>query len=109
MRVKKKQNKMFGDLMGNLEEQQAQMKTKLTEVVITEKVEGITITGNATRTIDNISIDEAIFTQGDKEMLEDLLLLCVNRFIEKAQQVEAVESQKMMESMLPPGFGDLFK
>jgi len=100
---------MFGDLMGNLEEQQAQMKTKLTEVVITEKVEGITITGNATRTIDNISIDEAIFTQGDKEMLEDLLLLCVNRFIEKAQQVEAVESQKMMESMLPPGFGDLFK
>ena len=95
--------------MGNLEEQQAQMKTKLTEVVITEKVEGITITGNATRTIDNISIDEAIFAQGDKEMLEDLLLLCVNRFIEKAQQVEAVESQKMMESMLPPGFGDLFK
>jgi len=100
---------MFGDLMGNLEEQQAQMKTKLTEVVITEKVEGITITGNATRTIDNISIDEAIFAQGDKEMLEDLLLLCVNRFIDKAQQVEAVESQKMMESMLPPGFGDLFK
>ncbi len=42
-------------------------------------------------------------------MLEDLLLLCVNRFIEKAQEVEAVESQKMMESILPPGFGDLFK
>ena len=42
-------------------------------------------------------------------MLEELLLLCVNRFIEKAIQVEAEESQKLMETMLPPGFGDLFK
>lgn len=100
---------MFEDLMGNLEEQQVQMKTKLIQVVITEKVEGITITGNATKTITNIAIDDTIIAGGDKEMLEDLLLSCVNRFIEKAQEVEAVESKKMMESMLPPGFGDLFK
>lgn len=100
---------MFGDLMGNLEEQQNQMKAKLMEVVITEKVEGITITGNATKMIDSIHIEDAVFASEDKEMLEELLLLCVNRFIEKAQGVEAEESQKMMESMLPPGFGDMFK
>lgn len=100
---------MFGDLMGNLEEQQNQMKVKLMEVIISETVQGITITGNATKTVDSISIDDTLFAEGDKEMMEELLLLCVNRFIEKAQEVEAVESQKLMETMLPPGFGDLFK
>ncbi|HMR86561.1 MAG TPA: YbaB/EbfC family nucleoid-associated protein [Saprospiraceae bacterium] len=100
---------MFGDLMGNLEEQQNQMKAKLMQVVISESVQGITVSGNATKTIDSINIDESLFAEGDKEMLEELLLLCVNRFIEKAIQVEAEESQKLMETMLPPGFGDLFK
>ena len=94
---------MFGDLMGNLEEQQNQMKAKLMQVVISESVQGITVSGNATKTIDSINIDETLFAEGDKEMLEELLLLCVNRFIEKAIQVEAEET------MLPPGFGDLFK
>jgi DNA-binding protein YbaB len=100
---------MFGDLMGNLEEQQNQMKANLMQVVISESVQGITVSGNATKTIDSINIDETLFAEGDKEMLEELLLLCVNRFIEKAIQVEAEESQKLMETMLPPGFGDLFK
>ena len=100
---------MFGDLMGNLEEQQNQMKAKLMQVVISESVQGITVSGTATKTIDSINIDETLFAEGDKEMLEELLLLCVNRFIEKAIQVEAEESQKLMETMLPPGFGDLFK
>lgn len=95
--------------MGNLEEQQNQMKAKLMQVVISESVQGITVSGNATKAIDSINIDETLFAEGDKEMLEELLLLCVNRFIEKAIQVEAEESQKMMETMLPPGFGDLFK
>jgi len=100
---------MFGDLMGNLEEQQNQMKAKLMQVVISETVQGVTISGNATKMVDNIHIDDALIAEGDKEMLEELLLLCVNKFIEKAQEVEAAESQKMMETMLPPGFGDLFK
>ncbi len=95
--------------MGNLEEQQNQMKANLMQVVISESVQGITVSGNATKTIDSINIDETLFAEGDKEMLEELLLLCVNRFIEKAIQVEAEESQKLMETMLPPGFGDLFK
>lgn len=95
--------------MGNLEEQQNQMKAKLMQVVISETVQGVTITGNATKMVDNVSIDDALIADGDKEMLEELLLLCVNKFIEKAQEVEAIESQKMMETMLPPGFGDLFK
>lgn len=95
--------------MGNLEEQQNQMKAKLLQVVFSESVQGITVSGNATKTIDSINIDETLFAEGDKEMLEELLLLCVNRFIEKAIQVEAEESQKLMETMLPPGFGDLFK
>jgi DNA-binding protein YbaB len=100
---------MFGDLMGNLEQQQSEMQSKLAQVIVEESTEGIHITGNATKAITNISIADEVYASGDKEMIEDLLISCFNKFIGKVQEIEAVESQKLMESMLPPGFGDMFK
>lgn len=100
---------MFGDLMGNLEQQQAEMHKKMATITVDVTVEGITITGNATKQISNIAIDPELLEPGNKEMLEDLILTCVNRFIEKAAKIEAAEAQKLMQDMLPPGFGDMFK
>ncbi|MBC7886000.1 MAG: YbaB/EbfC family nucleoid-associated protein [Saprospiraceae bacterium] len=100
---------MFGDLMGNLEEQQAVMQEKLKQITVEETMEGIKITGNATKQITNISIAKDLTINYDSEMLEDLLLTCFNRYIIKVQKIEAEESQKLMQSILPPGFGDMFK
>ncbi len=100
---------MFGDLMGNLEQQQAEMQKKMLQILVDVKVEGVLIVGNAGRQVTNISLDDTLLANGDKEMLEDMLLTAFNRFIEKASKIEAEETQKAMTDMLPPGFGDLFK
>jgi len=100
---------MFGDIMGNLEQKQAEMQKKMAQFTIEIEVEGVTITGNAARQVTNITISPEAWAAQDKEMLEDLLLEGMNRVIVEATKKEAEESQKMMSEMLPPGFEDMFK
>jgi len=56
----------------------------------------------------NISIDRSKLSSDDMEELEDLLLISINRVLEKAGAKEAEEAQKMINDMLPPGMGNLF-
>ena len=95
--------------MGNLETQQAEVKRKLAQIQVNESMDGVSITGNATKQITNISIDLPGLSEETKEMLEDILLSCTNRFLENAQKIENIETQKLMEALIPPGFKDLFK
>jgi nucleoid-associated protein EbfC len=98
---------MFDNLMGNLEEQQAELKIKLATIVIEEELEGVKVVGNATKEITNISIDEKLMT--DKEKLEDVMIAVVNNFFAKAVEKEGEETQNMMKDLLPPGFDEMFK
>ncbi|MCB9309200.1 MAG: YbaB/EbfC family nucleoid-associated protein [Lewinellaceae bacterium] len=100
---------MLDDLMGNFDEQQKQMQDKLMSIVVEHDENGVKIVGNAARQITDFEISDDLFNGGDKEMLQDLILVSINSFIEKQIEAEAEESKKMMESMLPPGFGQLFK
>jgi len=106
--IQKKQNTMFGDLMGNMEEKQKAMKEKLQAIQITENLEGINISGNCAREILNISIDEGYCSPDRKEELEDLLLVAFNNILDKISAEEAKESQNMISQMLPPGMEGLF-
>ena len=100
---------MFGDILGNMEERQKEMREKLAQITVeAEAGDGaVKVTANAAREITNISISKEAIDLDDIEQLEDLLLVAVNRVIEKAAVKEAEESQKMMKDMLPPGLGDL--
>lgn len=100
---------MFGDLMGNLEQQQAEMHKKMQQIPVEIKVEGITISGNAARQVTNVALSNELIQANDKEMIEDVLLSAFNRFIEQATIVEANETKNLMSDMLPPGFENLFK
>ncbi len=100
---------MFGNLMNNIEQQQTQMKSKLSGIPVEITNQGIRISGNALRKINNIEIDQNLFESNDKEMLEDLLLAGFNEFIQAASAIEAAEAQQLMSSVLPGGLGDLFK
>ena len=101
---------MFGDLMGNMEEKQAEMKAKLANITVeAEAGDGaIKISANANREILNISIDKSKIDLEDSEQLEDLLLVAINRVIKNATEKEAEESQKLIQDMLPPGLGGMF-
>lgn len=99
---------MFGDLMGNMEEKQKAMKEKLNTIILTEDADGsIQVTANANLEITNISINKEAIDLEDMEQLEDLLMGAINRVIEKATEQQAIESQKMMKDMMPPGLGGL--
>ena len=100
---------MFGDLLGNMEEKQKAMKEKLNTIILTEEVENgaVQVSANANREITNISINKEAIDLEDMEQLEDLLMIAMNRVLEKAAEQEAIESQKMMKDMMPPGLGGL--
>ncbi len=100
---------MFGNLMNNIEQQQAQIKEKLKSIPVATQNQGVKISGNALKEISNIEIDQHILDADDKEMLEDLLLATFNNFIQQATSVESIEAQQLMSSMIPSGLEDLFK
>ena len=104
---------MFGDLLGNMEEKQKEIKKKLAEMTVeAESGDGaVKVTANANREIVDLSIDRSKIDLQEEEQLEDLLLVALNRALERAAEKESEETQRMMQDLLPPGLGgmsDLF-
>lgn len=101
---------MFGDLFGQMEEQQQALREKLREIIIEEEAGdgAVKVTVNAARELTDIQVDPAIVDPEDVEQLQDLLLVAVNKALEAAAVKEAAESQKLISNMLPPGMSGLF-
>jgi len=107
---------MFGDMMGmmnKLKETQKKVeatKQRLNTVLIDESSNNqklkVTITAN--RTLKSISIDDELLK--DKEMLEDYLVLTLNKAIERATSVNEAELSAVAREGMPniPGL-DMFK
>lgn len=100
---------MFGDLLGNLEEQQKEMAAKLDSITVEDQAGGgaVKVKATASRKILNISIDKEKLDWEDVEMVEDLVLTAINNVLNKAATKEAAESQKLISQMMPPGMGGL--
>ncbi len=100
---------MFDNLFGNLQRQQEELKQKLAETVVeAEAGEGaVTVTANCDMQLENIKIDASKLDLTDTEQVEDLVLVAVNEALEKARQKAAVETNKLLQGIMPPGMGDL--
>lgn len=96
-------------MFGNMEEMQKQMKAKLSAIKVeAEAADGaVRVTANAAREISNISINKEMLNWEDKEEIEDLVMVAVNRALALATQKEAEETQNMIKDMMPPGMGGL--
>ena len=107
---------MFGDMMGmmnKLKETQRKVeatKQRLNTVLIDEASsdQKLKVTITANRTVKSISIDEELLT--DKDMLEDYLVLTLNKAIERATSVNETELAAVAKEGMPniPGL-DMFK
>jgi nucleoid-associated protein EbfC len=95
----------FGDMMGKLQEMKQkadEIKSKLDDAII--KTEGaggdikIEITGN--RKLKNIEIASSL-QHGDKEELEEQLLVALNKAIEEADKVNEQEMKRAASGLLP--------
>jgi nucleoid-associated protein EbfC len=100
---------MFGDLMGNMKERQAELQASLSRITVEASAgEGaIQVVAAANRQVLNIRIDKDRIDVSDTEQLEDLLLVAVNRALDLATQKERDATQDLVKSMLPPGFDHL--
>ncbi|MFK8055183.1 MAG: YbaB/EbfC family nucleoid-associated protein [Saprospiraceae bacterium] len=98
---------MFGDMMSQMQQQQEALQAKLAAMRITETTDGIAVTVSGTREVVNVKIDESIMADGDAEQVEDLLLIALNRALEKAGEVEKTEAQSLMSGMMPGGMPDM--
>lgn len=101
---------MFGDLLGNFQNQQEEVQRKLENMTIEAEAGGgaVKVSLTATRKVLNISIDKEKLDWDDTEMVEDLILAAINNGLEKAAIKEQAEAQKMISGMMPPGLGGLF-
>lgn len=101
---------MFGDLFGNVQQQQEEMRKKLADITVeAESGDGaVRVRANANREILDLSIDRAKLDWEDVEQVQDLVVAAVNRALEKAQLKEQAETQKLIAQMMPPGLGGLF-
>ena len=102
---------MFDNLFGNLQKQQEVLQHQLAGIhVEAEAGDGaVTVVANADLHIENIRIDATKLDLNDREQLEDLLLVAVNRALELARQKAAAETNKLLEGFLPGGMGDFMK
>jgi DNA-binding YbaB/EbfC family protein len=101
---------MFGNMLGDMEKRQKELRQKLSGITLTEEAPGgaLKVEVNAVREITNISINKDLLDPEDPEQLEDLLLITLNRALVKAAEKEAEESQNLLKDMLPPGMDGLF-
>ena len=100
-------------MMGKLKETQKKVeetKQRLNHVLVDEKSSDgkVKVTITANRTIKSISIADELLQ--DKEMLEDYLILTINKAIEKATNVNETELAAVAKEGMPniPGL-DMFK
>ncbi len=100
---------MFGDMMGNMKQQQEAIQKQLTaKEIIGESGEGaIQVTCNGLRQVLNVAIDKSKLEWEDSEQVEDLFLIATNRALEKAAAVEQELTANSLKDMLPPGMGGL--
>ncbi len=100
---------MFGDILGNLEEKQKELKEKLREVPIKIQMENgsLLIEGNAAKEIGNITIDPQLIIEQGTEGLEDLLVVGINKFMEAAAGKESEMMKGFLSGILPSGLGGL--
>jgi len=102
---------MFDKLM-EAQQKAGEMKKRLDNITVSGSAEGglITVTANANKVVQTITINEDFFKEADKEELEELLAVAVNKAMEQAENVSQAEAAAMTRDMFGGmgGLGNLF-
>ena len=87
-------------------------KKRLDTIIVTGTSEGgkITVTATANKAIQTINIDEEFYKGAEREELEELLLVALNKAMEQADNISQSEMAAMTKDMLGGlgGLGNLF-
>ncbi|PSJ71872.1 nucleoid-associated protein, YbaB/EbfC family [Sphingobacteriales bacterium UPWRP_1] len=96
---------MFG-MLQNMQQQIEESKKQLENITVEANAgEGaVKVVATASQKIVSVTLIPELIGAADKEELEDLLLVAVNRALDLARQKAAEEMTKITGNMLPPGF-----
>ena len=86
-----------------------EMKTRLDAITVTGSAEGgkIMVTANASKVVKSVVIADELFGDGDKEQLEELLVIAINKAMEHADNISQSEMAAMTKDMFG-GLGGMF-
>ena len=86
-----------------------EIKKRLDAITVTGAAEGgkITVTANANKVVQSVVIDEAFLNDADREELEELLVVAVNKALQQADNVSQNEMVAATKDMFG-GLGGLF-
>ena len=98
----------MNDMMKQVQKMQSDMakvQAELENKTVTEESGGgmVKATANGKKEIVSLIIDEEIAKNGDKEMLEDLVVAAVNKALQTAGKMAEDELGAVTKGMLPPG------
>ncbi len=99
---------MFDKLMSQMQEQANEIKKKLDETIVEAEVENASVKVKATANKKILSVEISNEIANDKEAVEDLVVLAINKVLEKAEEISQKETGAMAKDMLPGDFGNMF-
>lgn len=93
------------DKIFEAQQKAGEMKKRLDGITVTGTVEGgkITVTANANKVVQSIVISDELLKEADKDELEELMVIAVNKAMEQAENINQTEMAAMTKNM----FGDL--
>jgi DNA-binding YbaB/EbfC family protein len=102
---------MFDKLM-EAQQKAGEVKKRLDAITVTGTAEGgkISVQANGNKVVQSVNIDPDFFKDADKEELEELLVVAINKAIEQAENLSQSEMAAMTSAMLGGmgGLGNLF-
>jgi DNA-binding protein YbaB len=89
-----------------------EVKKRLDGIIVSGSAEGgkISVTATANKVVQSISIDEDFIKSADKEELEELLIVAINKALEQAESIHQSEMAALSRDMMGGlgGLGNLF-
>ncbi|MBU0487289.1 MAG: YbaB/EbfC family nucleoid-associated protein [Bacteroidetes bacterium] len=99
---------MFGKLQ-EAQKQLEEIKKRLDHVLVDAEAGGnaVKVTVSASKIIRDIEISEDLMAEGDREAIQDLIVVALNRALNEAEKVSATEMQTAARNIMPgfPGLG----
>lgn len=99
---------MFDKLL-EAQQKAGEVKKRLDDITVSGSAEGgkIAVTANGNKVIQAIHIDEEFLRSADKEELEELLIVAINKAILQAENVSQSEMAALTKDMFG-GLGGMF-
>jgi len=97
------------DKLFEAQQKAGEVKQRLDAITVTGTAEGgkITVTANANKVVQSVTIDENFFKDADREEIEELLAVAINKALTQADNVSQAEMAAVTRDMFG-GMGGMF-